>query len=538
MIKSGLNIIEGNKSRENFYKENNQKGMNYLFNNEKNLPNSNKKMNQNKETELYLDEVIKKTDIITHNLKNDSGQNDDQRMKEILKVLENDKNNKYNNSDSKNKFTPNKIKNNIYKNKEPDYQDINLGAINFRSKYENYENNNIDYSQKDKSKYTSNIKNSQETQLKESMKGVSEFIQSSQKKVENISGINLFNNPNKNTGRVMNERKIDKKYILKDDFLQNQIKINNKKKESGKKDDKNEVKESLNSNMKITFGEGTNLKFVIENDNNNYYNNKNNESLRAFNDKNTQEKSQKEYTFKNKFESEKNKDKENNEIKEKDDIDDDEEDEEKYDIKVNSENDINYDNMLKSTKKSDLKFLDFDQFCDIENDDEENKKTKKKGKKKKKSIRHPNNKINEETNEDDLCNIIISDKEDNNYNEDKNSKINKEDNNSNINKMTESKKIQNQLNFFSDSITKGISHKRNDKSIFRRNNGNNDDDNINLLSKESFDKIKEKKENNDKVGENDINNNNILEESEDLKDSYCDNILKNINKFRGDFNKD
>ena len=69
---------------------------------------------------------------------------------------------------------------------------------------------------------------------------------------------------------------------------------------------------------------------------------------------------------------------------EKDDIDDDEEDEEKYDIKVNSENDINYDNMLKSTKKSDLKFLDFDQFCDIENDDEENKKTKKKRKKEKK----------------------------------------------------------------------------------------------------------------------------------------------------------
>ena len=55
------------------------------------------------------------------------------------------------------------------------------------------------------------------------------------------------------------------------------------------------------------------------------------------------------------------------------------------------ENDINYDNMLQSTKKSDLKFLDFDQFCDIENDDEENKKTKKKGKKKKKSIRHPKN---------------------------------------------------------------------------------------------------------------------------------------------------
>ena len=91
-----------------------------------------------------------------------------------------------------------------------------------------------------------------------------------------------------------------------------------------------------------------------------------------------------------------------------------------------------------------------------------------------------------------------------------------------------------QLNFFSDSITKGISHKRNDKSIFRNNNENNDD-NINLLSKESLDKIKNKKQNNDKVDEI---NRNILEESDDLKDSFCDNILKNIDKYRGELQKD
>ena len=62
----------------------------------------------------------------------------------------------------------------------------------------------------------------------------------------------------------------------------------------------------------------------------------------------------------------------------------DSDDEEKYDIKVNSENDINYDNMLKSTKKTELKFLDFDQFCDTELDKEEDKKKKKKKKKKNK----------------------------------------------------------------------------------------------------------------------------------------------------------
>ena len=71
---------------------------------------------------------------------------------------------------------------------------------------------------------------------------------------------------------------------------------------------------------------------------------------------------------------------------EKEDEEIDEDDEEKYDIKVNSENDINYDNMLKSTQKSDLKFLDFDQFCDIENDTENNKN--KKRKKKKKTNKH------------------------------------------------------------------------------------------------------------------------------------------------------
>ena len=99
--------------------------------------------------------------------------------------------------------------------------------------------------------------------------------------------------------------------------------------------------------------------------------------------------------------------------------------------------------------------------------------------------------------------------------------------------MTESRKVQMQLNFFSDSVTKGISHKRNDKSIFKSNNENNDD--INLLSKESLDKIKNKKLNDDKVEEI---NRNILDESDDLKDSYGENLLKNIDKYRGELQND
>ena len=144
--------------------------------------------------------------------------------------------------------------------------------------------------------------------------------------------------------------------------------------------------------------------------------------------------------------------------------------------------------------------------------------------------------------DDDLCNIISEREEEEEQKE--------------INKMTESKKIQNQLNFFSDSISKGISHRRNDKSIFNSNHNkknenkndddedkktvsdfdkdDNKDDEINLLSNNQFEEMKrktEKKNNNETMG-------NILEESGDLKDSYCDDILKNLDKYRGELQKE
>ena len=528
MVKSGLDIIEKNKFQENF----NQKGT-YNVNE---LNNSNKKINTNKETELYLDKIIQKTDLLTQNL--NKTQVDDERMKDIIKVLGNNKNDKstmLNNFGFKNNYTPDKNK--FYENnkKEQEIQDINLGEINYHSKYEKLENinkiknlntNNNKYKTNNKSKYSSNIKNNEEHELKESMKGVSEFITStSRKRNEKITGINLFNNynyNNKNSSLFVNERNKDKKYILKDSHLNNKINQN-------EKTDLIEVKDSLNSNMKLTFGEGGNLKFNMSNNNDNY-NNKINESQSTLSETKNPEKSLKQYTFGENFQKEKNNsnklrkqnikedEKENKEEKEDEEIDED--DEEKYDIKVNSENDINYDNMLKSTHKSDLKFLDFDQFCDIENDTENNKN--KKRKKKKKTNKHQKNNMNEINEDDEICNITISDKEDNNNKNEKNK--------DNTNKMTESKKIQMQLNFFSDSITKGISHKRNDKSIFKNNNENNDD-NINLISKETIEQIKKNNSNDDKIEEI---NRNILEESNVLKDSYGDNILKNIDKFRGE----
>jgi len=522
MIKSGINIVEGNKSRENFYQRET---------NENNLNNSNKKVDSNKETELYLDKIIQKTDRLTQAL-NKPQVNDDQRMKDILKVIENNKNEKIsrkNTIESKNNFTPDK--NNVYKNKFS--QDVNLGAINFHSKYENYDNinndnknnkfdinNNNKYIQ-NKSKYTSNIKNEEETDFKESMKGNSEFITaSSRKRNENITGINLFNNPNNHNknSSLFSERKKDKKYIIKDDLIKNLKKSDNNS-------NINEVKDSLISNMKMTFGIEGDLKFSNANNNpDNNYSKKVNESISTFNDTNNQKKSIKQYTFGENFQKEKN----DSEISKKDikqetneNNEEDEDDEEKYDIKVNSENDINYENMLKSTQKSDLKFLDFDNFCDTENDNEQNKNKKRKKKKKKSSIKKNNENIDDINENDELCNITISD-EDKEKN-DKSTKVNESSN-----KLSESKKVQMQLNFFSDSITKGISHKRNDKSIFKKNEENNED-NINLVSKQSLDKNKDTQD--DKKDEL---NNNILEESDELKDSYCDNILKNIDKFRGE----
>ena len=278
MVKSGLNIIEGNKSKENYYEKE--------LNNENDLNSSNKKINSNRETELYLDKVIAKTDLLSETLNKGQADND-QRMKDILKVLENNKNDKFNginNLESKNNnYTPDKNRFNKNKTKNPEFQDINFGDINFHSKYENFENiNNLNSRNKinNKSKYRSDIKDIEEPQLKESLKGVSEFITStSRKKNSNIPGKNLFNNSNynsKNTAHFMNEREQDKKYILKDVLQQN-------KKNLDKQSDLIEVKDSLNSNMKLTFGEGSNVRFIMENNNYDNYKNKVNESLSTLN---------------------------------------------------------------------------------------------------------------------------------------------------------------------------------------------------------------------------------------------------------------
>ena len=565
MIKSGLNIIEGNKNRGNSY-DNNFRDKNN-FNNNMNIINkfdnsdfAKKIDNTHKETEDYLDQIIKKTDILSQTLQQTDNNNDQDRMKEILKVLDENKIDNKNNSN----YTPikNKNMNELSKknnNIDPVIQGINLRAIKYHSKYENNENdNNLNkkgnnpYS---KNHYNSNQKRHDDSNLEESIKGMSKLIASTSKqKNEDYTNKRLNNDYYKNKDdeimSFINQRKQDKKYILKDEILS---KNNNNEIEQDKEKEYNipnneiiQTKDSLNSNMKLTFGENGNLKFSKTN------NNKIDESNSTFSE-NNQEQSKKLFTFGDNFGIKNNNEisnsKNNKNIKQqiKEDVNEnneedyDEDDEEKYDIKVNSENDINYDNMLKSTKKSDLKFLDFDQFCDVENEPETENNKKKTRKKKKKLTKGKNKKNNLDT-DDDLCNIISEREEEEEQKE--------------INKMTESKKIQNQLNFFSDSISKGISHRRNDKSIFNSNHNkknenkndddedkktvsdfdkdDNKDDEINLLSNNQFEEMKrktEKKNNNETMG-------NILEESGDLKDSYCDDILKNLDKYRGELQKE
>ena len=503
MVKSGINIIEGNQNNNNTYR----KKLN-LNNNNNNNFNDKKKDNVHQDTEEYLDKIIKKTDLLTETLKNTQNKNDEQRIKEIIKVLDNNKADKNNiDNNSYNKYTPVKkyseqtfeevIKNINDKINPPLKADLDL-KIQDDNKKHYYQNNTIDIPKHKKKTFFDDEPKNGMTKL--------------------IATISKENNDNikEDILQFLSERKKDKKYLIKDDMLSIEktskfgIKNDKLKKIEEVSNDYSVTKDSLNSNMKLTFGENGNLRF--SNNNNNKQASESNEQLKNIS-KDVQ-KSIKNFTFGENFTNKNGGTTQNSIRQSKKSIKiekieegnglDDSDDEEKYDIKVNSENDINYDNMLRSTKKSDLKFLDMDKFCDVDNESCNN------------DTKNKNNKINKvktnlEMNEDDLCNIIPKD----------------EGNDKEKNKLTESK-IQNQLNFFSDSINKGISHRRNDKSIFNKSqNKNEEEENDNSdIDKKRKDKIDEElEEMNEKKNE--------LDDSCDLKDSYAEGILKNLEKYRG-----
>ena len=534
IVKSGIDVIEGSKNSliQNpipFTHKNNSQYCERIDNNNNNLLNliiPNNKTNKN-ETEEYLDSVIAKTDKLTETLQKTRGQKEEDRMEEMCKVLNQNQiiNNRQQVHPSQNKEripVPSRKKmNNEEKTKynmeiEAIIQGVDVGAIKYRSKYENYEdeNNNNNTEKKTQIK-NKEIINQNKDQLNNCIKGTKQIDS------EKIINKNIKNEDV--SSDYINKHKKDKQYKVKEDILSRLNSKYNPKNETEEPDYSNKVKDSLNSDMKLTFGEGGTLNFGQNNPEINSKNsektNKNEES--ASTTKNNQ--SLNRFTFGENFDikNEKNESKTTNKKNKKNKIktvikeenneeNDDYEEEEKYDIKVNSENDINYENMFNETKQSDLKFLDFDKFCDIP--DGENPKRNKKKKKTKAKKNTDNNSIDEE-----LCNVSYSDDEEN--------KTKK-------NALESSKTIEKQLNFFSDSLCKGIGHKFNEKKDIIKNdsndNENNEDDNINLVSRD-----KEKEENEDK--EEDLINNsskNKLEESGELRDSYCDDLIKNIDKYR------
>ena len=115
-------------------------------------------------------------------------------------------------------------------------------------------------------------------------------------------------------------------------------------------------------------------------------------------------------------------------------------------------------------------------------------------------------------------------------------------------------KIANKMNFFGDTLGKGLKPNKY-KIKNNQKDANKKDENIDMIiSGEVFDMDvfksgqsnrhlnlfgDDKKKENDKISNRNKNSNsnlninrNITDESEDLKDSYCDTLLKNIEEYR------
>ena len=98
------------------------------------------------------------------------------------------------------------------------------------------------------------------------------------------------------------------------------------------------------------------------------------------------------------------------------------------------------------------------------------------------------------------------------------------------NKNLENDTINNQLNFFGDTLGKNIKENK----YKNKNSKENKDENIGMIiSGDKFDinviRSRQSKRDTDLIN-NKIRNDS--QESEDLNDSFCDNILNNMAKFR------
>ena len=191
--------------------------------------------------------------------------------------------------------------------------------------------------------------------------------------------------------------------------------------------------------------------------------------------------------------------------------------------------------------------MQLDSFSDIliDDDDNENNNDNDNNKEKERPISSQSSgshryRISKYSNNDELCNVRYSDDENDHHNDDNDDKQNTDENykigdeietisisHSNA-KEDEEEKIKRQMNFF-DEDSKfnniNISQSKNDiviTSVDKESNNNNKNRHMNLF--ESTSKVKHSYQTED--------NNTEHNTTKFVNDSYCDNIIANINKYR------
>ena len=190
---------------------------------------------------------------------------------------------------------------------------------------------------------------------------------------------------------------------------------------------------------------------------------------------------------------------------------------------INKDKEINFEDINKCYYKEDNAFLDFDNFSEINKSTTSLKNTEKKEENKelKNDLDALKNNLNEgaliksikknNENYDDICNVRYSDEEDN------------KNENRNINSKEEKK-----LNFF-----EALDNKNEEEDDLVQEKPEADDNNIeenikiDKSNEESFKNKEEIQEDNLK----DEKENNV-KESETLRDSYCDLLVKNMQEYR------
>ena len=397
-------------------------------------------------------------------------------------------------------------------------KNINMGALNYYSKYENNDeqiNKNIENNNQNDNNENEKEKN----QMEQSMQSVSKLI--SPTATNNL--LSTWKKKSiKGTESIKEDVDNENEKELENNNFNNNFNYNNNYNNYQNNDYNNtikgsQIKQSLaKQDLLMTFGEGGN----IVNDESIKIKN-NNETIKGnIFDKNKTSK----FLETNEEEDDRESEKEENEEYEK----------EAYNKNYNVNNIENggRNNIYKNEKEKE--FLDFDNFCDIPNSNNSTLKF----------TMRKNNNNNEHLESEGICNIF-SDTKNKNINFDMTKKVNDalKDAKDSSDEEKDEEQIYDKLNFFSETLGKGLKQnkfkEKNDKDI----NVKNEDMNM-IISGEVFDMdvFKSGQSNrhldlfNDKKNDNKVSKEKKIEknldESDDLKDSYCDTLLQNMEKFR------